>query len=57
MEVYVARFRVRPNGEGMWLRPKELATAALPAVMRKVIAHALDESVPLLRQLSSARSC
>ena len=49
MEVYVATFRARPNGEGMWLSAKEMKTAALPTVMRKVIACA-DEtaSLPLL---------
>ena len=57
LEVYVANFRARPNGEGMWLAPKELDSAALPTVMRKVIAHVLDEDAPLLAQLSSARSC
>jgi len=36
-EVYVARFRARPNGEGMWLSRGELGTAALPTVMRKMI--------------------
>jgi A/G-specific adenine glycosylase len=48
MEVYVANFRARPNGEGKWLAPGELGTAALPTVMRKVIAHALDEGRPSL---------
>jgi A/G-specific adenine glycosylase len=57
MEVYVARFRARPNGEGLWLSRTELGTAALPTVMRKVIAHALDSDAPLLAQLSSARTC
>jgi A/G-specific adenine glycosylase len=49
MEVYVATFRSRPNGEGMWLTPKDLKTAALPTVMRKVIACASEtETLPLL---------
>ncbi|MGQ0741467.1 MAG: A/G-specific adenine glycosylase [Alphaproteobacteria bacterium] len=41
MEVYVARFKFRPNGEGRWYAPEELSSAALPTIMRKVIAHAL----------------
>jgi A/G-specific adenine glycosylase len=49
MEVYVANFSRRPNGEGMWLRAPELRSAALPTVMRKALAHALDEDVPLLK--------
>jgi len=57
LEVYVARFGVRPNGEGLWLSEAELETAALPTVMRKVIAHALDSNAPLFAQLSSARTC
>jgi A/G-specific adenine glycosylase len=48
MEVYVAQFRSRPNGEGLWLTPKERDTAALPTVMRKVIAHALDAAAALI---------
>ena len=57
MEVYVANFRARPNGEGIWLPPAEIARAALPTVMRKLIEHALDADAPLLVQLSSARTC
>jgi A/G-specific adenine glycosylase len=41
MEVYVARFKTRPNGEGRWYTPDELPRVALPTVMRKVISHAL----------------
>jgi A/G-specific adenine glycosylase len=49
MEVYVATFRLRPNGEGMWLSAKELKTAALPTVMRKIIERANEtETLPLL---------
>jgi A/G-specific adenine glycosylase len=43
LQVWAARFTSRPNGEGEWLLPQELNGAALPTVMRKVIAHALDE--------------
>lgn len=41
MEVYVAAFQRRPNGEGKWYAPEELPNIALPTVMRKVISHAL----------------
>jgi A/G-specific adenine glycosylase len=50
MEVYVAQFKRRPNGEGRWYAPAEMAKAALPTVMKKVIAHALDEDAPLFRR-------
>ncbi|HYM17352.1 MAG TPA: A/G-specific adenine glycosylase [Micropepsaceae bacterium] len=54
LEVYVAHLDKRPKGEGRWLTPDELTGAALPTVMRKVIAHALGET--RRRQLSSART-
>jgi A/G-specific adenine glycosylase len=54
LEVYVAHFERRPTGEGRWLVREELSGAALPTVMRKVIAHAVDR--PHGRQLSSART-
>jgi A/G-specific adenine glycosylase len=57
MEVYVANFRARPNGEGVWLSSAEISRAALPTVMRKLIDHARDAEAPLLAQLSSARTC
>jgi A/G-specific adenine glycosylase len=57
MEVYVAAFKARPNGEGRWFARDELAAAALPTVMRKVIDHALDTNAPLFApQTSSART-
>jgi A/G-specific adenine glycosylase len=57
MEVYVANFCARPNGEGKWLLPAELRTAALPTVMRKLIEHARGDDAPLFAQLISARTC
>ena len=51
MEVYVAEFRQRPNGEGRWYTPSELQGVALPTVMRKVISHALDSA-----HINSART-
>jgi A/G-specific adenine glycosylase len=41
MEVYICRFRARPNGVGIWLNSAELGKSALPTIMRKVILHAL----------------
>jgi A/G-specific adenine glycosylase len=52
LQVWAARFASRPNGEGMWLLPRELECAALPTVMRKVIEHALDEGGPLFERPS-----
>jgi A/G-specific adenine glycosylase len=40
MEVYAATFTRRPNGEGRWYAGADLRDAALPTVMRKLIAHA-----------------
>ena len=47
LEVYVCRFRSRPNGEGFWLSPPEYARAPVPTVMRKAIGHAVDSDLPL----------
>ena len=47
LEVYVAQYDRRPNGEGLWLDQNERAVAALPTVMRKVLDHALAHSGPL----------
>jgi A/G-specific adenine glycosylase len=41
VRAYVAHFPLRPNGEGIWLLPQEFSSAALPTLMRKIIAHAL----------------
>jgi len=43
IEVYTASFTRRPNFEGIWLEPERLSGAALPTVMRKLIAHARGE--------------
>jgi A/G-specific adenine glycosylase len=56
LEVYVARFRARPNGEGLWLTSRQLETAALPTVMRKTIRHALDEGGPLFEREGSSQA-
>jgi A/G-specific adenine glycosylase len=54
LEVYVAQFRHRPNGEGAWYGDNDLKRAALPTLMRKVLSHARDDALPLLSQLSPA---
>jgi A/G-specific adenine glycosylase len=41
VRAYVAEFERRPNGEGIWLLPQEFSSAALPTLMRKIIAHAI----------------
>jgi A/G-specific adenine glycosylase len=43
IRTYVARFPVRPNGEGIWLSPREFKIAALPTAMRKMLTHALAD--------------
>jgi A/G-specific adenine glycosylase len=42
-------------GMTMWVAQANLPTAALPTVMRKIIAHALDRGGPLFAQASAAR--
>jgi A/G-specific adenine glycosylase len=41
---------------GTWVPEQDLPTAALPTVMRKIIAHALDAGGPLFAQTSAARN-
>lgn len=55
IEVYVAEVARRPRTRGAWFGRDRLAGAALPTVMRKVVAHGLDDGGPLFRQASSAR--
>lgn len=44
IEVYAARVDKRPEtGRGRWIAPAGLKEAALPTVMRKILAHASDE--------------
>jgi A/G-specific adenine glycosylase len=52
VRTYVAQFSARPNGEGIWLPPREFKTAALPTAMRKMLAHAMtvDPAVRRKRQ-------
>jgi A/G-specific adenine glycosylase len=55
IEVYSATLAKRPRVEGRWVPQDELRAAALPTVMRKIVAHALDEGGPLFAQARSAR--
>jgi A/G-specific adenine glycosylase len=59
VEVYVAEVKQRPSprrlSEGSWVAEADLATVALPTVMRKIVTHALDYGGPLFAQASAAR--
>ncbi|MBV9044870.1 MAG: A/G-specific adenine glycosylase [Alphaproteobacteria bacterium] len=45
IEVYVAEVAKRPKFDGRWI--EDLSTAALPTVMKKIVAHALPDEGPL----------
>ncbi len=45
IEVYVAELAKRPRFEGRWV--DDLSTAALPTVMKKIVAHAFPDAGPL----------
>ena len=47
VEVYFAKLAKRPKVDGNWVPQDELRTSALPTVMRKILAHALDDGGPL----------
>ena len=52
IEVWVAQMNDShsPSGvEGVWVPQRELASTALPTVMRKIVAHALQDDGPLFR--------
>jgi len=53
IEVYAAEVAKHPKAEGKWVT--DLSSAALPTVMRKIVAHALDDGGPLFRHARSAR--
>jgi A/G-specific adenine glycosylase len=55
IEVYVAAIGRRPRGMGSWTPRDRLADVALPTIMKKVVAHGLDEGGPLFVQTNSAR--
>ena len=47
IEVYFAHIAKRPKIAGQWIAAGELGQVALPTVMRKIVAHGLDEGGPL----------
>jgi A/G-specific adenine glycosylase len=56
IEVYAAELDRRPRHEGaLWIARENLGEAALPTVMRKIVAHAFDSDLPLFGQARSAR--
>ena len=55
IEVYVAAIGRRPRARGSWVARDRLSDVALPTIMRKVVAHGLDDDGPLFAQPSSAR--
>jgi len=58
IEVYVAGVSKRMRGlpsPAQWIPVDTLKDSALPTVMRKIIAHGLDEGGPLFSQARSAR--
>jgi A/G-specific adenine glycosylase len=56
IEVYTATPRApRKPQDSKWIRRDALASAALPTLMRKILAHGLDDGGPLFAQVRSAR--
>jgi A/G-specific adenine glycosylase len=49
IEVFTADLSKRPKAEGRWVAEGDLKSSALPTVMRKILAHALDDGGPLFR--------
>jgi A/G-specific adenine glycosylase len=47
IEVYFAQLAKRPKAAGQWIAANRLGEVALPTVMRKIVAHALDQGGPL----------
>ena len=51
-----ADFSASPSrGEAKWVAINDLKDTALPTVMRKIVAHAIDDGGPLFRHAKSAR--
>jgi hypothetical protein len=48
IEVYVAEVAKQPKVDGRWVR--DLSTAALPTVMKKIVEHAFPDEGPLFRR-------
>jgi len=56
IEVYTAKTRNAREPDGsVWVRRDRLSSVALPTIMRKIIAHALDDGAPSFAQARSAR--
>jgi len=55
IEVYATEIAKRPKTKGNWVAAEKLGEVALPTVMRKIVAHAVDDGGPLFAQTSSAR--
>jgi A/G-specific adenine glycosylase len=57
VEVYAAQLSRRPRVRGQWVPQEKLGTVALPTVMKKIVAHGLENAGPLFAvpQTSSAR--
>jgi A/G-specific adenine glycosylase len=53
IEVWATKVGKRPRADGIWT--VDLSNAALPTVMRKIVAHALADDGPLFRHAKSAR--
>lgn len=49
VEVYSAELAKRPAINGKWVAESDLKSSALPTVMRKIVAHALEDAGPLFR--------
>jgi A/G-specific adenine glycosylase len=49
IEVYSIDLAKRPKVDGQWVADADLRSSALPTVMRKILAHALDDGGPLFR--------
>ncbi|HUO02787.1 MAG TPA: A/G-specific adenine glycosylase [Rhizomicrobium sp.] len=50
VEVYFVELAKRPKAPGQWIESNRLGDVALPTVMRKIVAHGLDEGGPLFAQ-------
>lgn len=50
IEVYFAELAKRPRTRGRWFPQDRLKDAALPTVMRKIVAHGLDGDGPLFAE-------
>ena len=57
LEVWTAENVSHPRGlAGEWIRPEDFHTVALPTLMRKVLAHSVQDQAALFSHARSARS-